>query len=71
MIKTTLKSSEKNVKVLYLAFWCTVCNLEGIARRLAAIFFASTDGRPILAERKQKILHPKHRKKNHYKNNKT
>ena len=58
MIYITLKSSEKSAKVLYLALWSTVCNWEGMACRTAAIFSPALDGRPILAERKQRILHP-------------
>ena len=42
VISINLKSSEKNTKALFLALLCTVCNLEGIPCRVAAIFFART-----------------------------
>ena len=48
MISINLKSSEKNTKALFLALLCTVCNVEGIARRIAAIFSPALDGRPIV-----------------------
>jgi hypothetical protein len=41
-----------------------VRDFEGIVHCVATIFLPALNGRPIPAEQKQRILHPKDRKKN-------